>query len=53
MKCEDKVKFSSYKQADRVRKIRNFKKRRRIYLCPICHFWHLTSKPRSYEHDKK
>ena len=42
MKCEDKRQYSKI-EAQRRKKMPHFKKKFRVYWCPSCGFWHLTS----------
>ena len=42
MNCKDKVKYT-FKEAEKVKKNRHYKKKLTIYLCPTCKFYHLTS----------
>lgn len=51
MKCNDKIAYESEKRAKQVRntigKSRN--KKLRVYKCPHCFQWHLTSNITKYE----
>ena len=43
MQCSDKVRYKSKKAALKIKKFKKFKHRQRVYFCPICYGWHLTS----------
>ena len=42
MKCEEKIKYKSKKEAERIKKNPHYKRKMRVYLCPECHSWHLS-----------
>jgi hypothetical protein len=43
--CTEKTKYKSLKSAKQH--IKQYPRRMRIYLCPICHFYHTTKTPKA------
>ena len=48
MQCDNKKAYGSEREAKRVRKLvgRTRSTKLRVYPCPMCHKWHLTSAPK-------